>query len=72
MHSFGNECMPLCAKNVYGSAMYSTDIQADFLNMARREGESDLVTNFHNWTLFTSSMVLQLLYGKVISVLYKI
>ena len=42
-------------ENVYGSAMYSTDIQADFLNMARREGESDLVTNFHNWTLFTSS-----------------
>ena len=39
--------------NIYGSAMYATDLQADFLNMALRDGTNETITNFQNWTLFT-------------------
>ncbi|WP_462352201.1 RagB/SusD family nutrient uptake outer membrane protein [Capnocytophaga leadbetteri] len=39
--------------NVYGSAMYATDLQADFLNMTKRDGTNETITNFQNWSLFT-------------------
>lgn len=41
--------------NIYGRAMYATDAQADFANLARRSSNSDLLTEIHNWTLLTSS-----------------
>ena len=41
--------------NVYGKAMYSSDIQVDFLNMAQREGVSDLFINLQNWSEFVST-----------------
>ena len=41
--------------NVYGKAMYSSDVQVDFLNMAQREGVSDLFINLQNWSEFVST-----------------
>lgn len=39
--------------NAYGKTMFSTDIQADFLNAVRRDNEK--LPNLHRWTNFTSS-----------------
>ena len=41
--------------NVYGRAMYATDAQSDFVNLARRSSNNDVLTELHNWTLLTSS-----------------
>lgn len=40
-------------ENTYGNAMYSTDVQADFLNAVRRNNE--VLPELHRWTNFTSS-----------------
>ncbi|GJH40205.1 membrane protein [Capnocytophaga sp. HP1101] len=41
--------------NFYGSAMYASDIQTDYLNLARRSGDTDIQRDLHNWSLLTSS-----------------
>ena len=40
-------------ENTYGNAMYSTDVQADFLNAVRRNNET--LPEIHRWSTFTSS-----------------
>jgi len=39
--------------NTYGNTMYSSDVQADFLNAVRRNNE--ILPELHRWTDFTSS-----------------
>ena len=57
--------------NVYGSAMYATDLQADFLNMTKRDGTNETITIFKTGRYSQSITELQLLSGNVIGRRYK-